>query len=83
MQVNLPSWAKEISWSWTFIVFLAVVLWGGALITSHYENEEKKRLVNNNLQLVKDNRELREENRKSAALKKCLESSGYQLQPKN
>lgn len=83
MQVNLPNWIKEASWSWTFIIFLGVVLWGGSLITSHYENEEKKRLIENNLRLVKDNRELREENRKSAALKKCLESSGYQLEPKN
>lgn len=83
MQDNLPSWVKEISWSWTFIIFLAVVLWGGALITSHYENAEKKRLIENNLKLVKDNRELRAENKKSAALEKCLIDSGYRLEPKN
>lgn len=83
MEIKVPAWLREISWSWTFIIFLAVVLWGGALITSHYENEEKKRLINNNLQLVKDNRELRAKNKKSEALEKCLSSSGYQLEPKD
>ena len=83
LQIRLPNWVKQISWSWTFVIFLAVVLWGGSMILAVYNDSEKARLTRNNLQLVKDNRELRADNKKLAALEKCLNSSGFQLEPKD
>ncbi len=80
---RLPVWVRQISWSWTFVIFLAVVLWGGSMILAVYNDSEKARLTRNNLQLVKDNRELRADNKKLTALEKCLNSSGFQLEPKD
>ncbi|XWK91801.1 MAG: hypothetical protein U7127_31475 (plasmid) [Phormidium sp.] len=83
LQDKLPNWLKEISWSWTFVILLAVVLWGGSMILAVYNDSEKARLTKNNLMLVKDNRELRAENKKLAVLEQCLRSSGFQLSPKD
>ena len=83
LQNRLPNWLKEISLSWTFVIFLAVVLWGGSMILAVYNDSEKARLTKNNLMLVKDNRELRAENKKLAVLEQCLRSSGFQLEPKD
>lgn len=82
-KITLPTWLREISFSWFFILFLAVILWGGSLILYFCNDAEKARLTKNNLQLVKDNRELRESNKKLIALEKCLNSSGFQLEPKD
>jgi len=82
-KITLPTWLREISFSWFFVLFLAVILWGGSLILYIYNDSEKARLTRNNLQLVKDNRELRENNKKLAVLEKCLRSSGFQLEPKD
>lgn len=82
-KITLPTWLREISNSWFFILFLAVILWGGSLILYVYNDSEKARLTKNNLQLVKDNKELRENNKKLAVLEKCLNSSGFQLEPKD
>lgn len=76
------SWFKEIPLAYAFVLFLAVVLWGGSMILAVYNDSEKARLTRNNLQLVKDNRELREDNKKLIALEKCLKDSGFDLEPK-
>ncbi|OKH30135.1 hypothetical protein NIES2119_31525 [[Phormidium ambiguum] IAM M-71] len=82
-KIALPSWLREISLSWFFVLFIAVILWGGSLILYVYNDSEKARLTKNNLQLVKDNRELRESNKKLIALEKCLNNSGFQLEAKD
>ena len=57
-------WVKQLLFSGVFVAGLAVVLWGGSLLLEKMNDDQKARLTTNNLQLVKDNRELRESNKR-------------------
>ena len=57
-------WVKHLLFSGVFVAGLAVALWGGSLILDKLNDDQKARLTNNNLQLVKDNKYLRESNKK-------------------
>lgn len=56
-------WVKQLLFSGVFVAGLAVVLWGGSLVLDKYNDDQKARLTTNNLQLVKDNKLLRESNK--------------------
>lgn len=57
-------WVKNLLFSGVFVAGLAVVLWGGSLVLDKWNDDQKQRLTTNNLQLVKDNKYLRESNKK-------------------
>lgn len=80
--INFLDFVKEYPIAFAFVLFLAVVLWGGSMILAVHNDSEKARLTKNNLMLVKDNRELRQDNKKLTALEKCLKDSGFDLEPK-
>lgn len=81
-RIKFLGFVKEFPIAFAFVLFLAVVLWGGSMILAVYNDSEKARLTRNNLMLVKDNRELRADNKKLTALEKCLKDSGFDLEPK-
>lgn len=58
------NWVRQLLFCGVGVGFLAVVLWGGSLLLDKWNDDQKARLTTNNLQLVKDNRELRESNKK-------------------
>lgn len=57
-------WVKNLLFSGVFVAGVGVSLWGGSLLLDKMNDDEKTRLTQNNLQLVKDNKTLRETNKK-------------------